>query len=92
MSIVSAVALVGCAHGETKFLWRSETTFYPNGTIVVSEGPDKAVTANMIGAATSIATGQPWGVLAGASAQIGESVSRVVEAPADLVTTDTKTR
>lgn len=90
-AFAAMLILSGCAHGETKFLWRSETTFYPNGMIVVSEGPDKSVTANLVGASTSIITGKPWGVLAGASAQIGESVSRVVELPADAITSNTKT-
>lgn len=88
--VVLALMLCGCATERTKFLWRTETTHYPNGVTVISEGPDKSVTANLIGAATSIATMEPWGVLAGASAQIGDSVSRVVSIPADAVTTQTK--
>jgi len=66
------------------FLATVETEFRPDGVVVVRYGLDRLALGGALGSLTSCITGQPWGVLAGAGSQIGESVSRVIAVPANL--------
>lgn len=83
-AIILTALLCGCSFSGTRVLWRTETTTYPNGVVVVTEGPDRVVAANIIGGVTGIATMKPWGVLAGSTVQIGNSVSQVISMPASI--------
>lgn len=67
-------------------LWARESYFAKDGSVRVVEGPDKGAMGSVIGGVATIWTGSPWGVIAGAGTQIGESAAAVLAAPADIIT------
>ncbi len=78
-AMLAVLCLAGCATSSGSVLLMTERIERRGDVTVIERQPDRIVTGGIVGAATTIVTKSPWGVVAGAGVQIAEAGAKAVE-------------